>query len=122
MYDLAFARACDAVKQVKSYPFSERKREGGSPRLDERFHVTSVYRHYEAHVRAGRTFSRNREFVQKSRAIRGGGLVRDDPEHLWFPDKRAFESYVPVKYPLCTFTTRKLVVTVKGRCQFVTIL
>ena len=65
MHDLALVRVCDAANQVKSYPFSEREWEDSCLRLDERFHIASIYRHHEAHVRASRTFPGNRGFVQK---------------------------------------------------------
>ena len=65
MHDLALVRVCDAAKQVKSYLFSEKEREGSCLRLHERFHVASVYRHHEAHVRASRAFPWNLKLVQK---------------------------------------------------------
>ena len=73
MHDSTLVRECDTAKQVKNYSFDERKREESCPRLGERFHVTSVYRHYKALVRASRAFSRNREVVQELRAVRRSG-------------------------------------------------
>ena len=73
MYDPTLVRMCDAAKQVKNYPFNERKREGSCPRLDERSHVASVYRHHETDMRTSRAFSGDREFVQKLRAVRRSG-------------------------------------------------
>ena len=112
MDDLAIVRMRDAVKQVKSYPFSEGKREGSCLRFDESFHVAPVYRHHETHMRASRAFSGNRELVQKLRAIRRGGRIRDNPERLWLPNERAFVHirYIPGKHFYCN----KLVATIKG--------
>ena len=75
MHDSALVRMCDAARQVKSYPFGERKREGSCSRLDECFHIASVYRHHKAHVRGSRSFSESREFVQKLHAVRRSGQL-----------------------------------------------
>ena len=88
MHYSALVRMCDAAKQVKNYPFSDRKWEGSCPRLEERFHVASVYRHHKAHVRASRAFSGNREFVQKLSAVRRSGQKRDESECFRLPDDR----------------------------------
>ena len=75
MHDSVLVCVCDATKQVKGYTFNERKREGSCPGFDERFHVAPVCRHHKAHVRAGRAFSGNCEFVQKLRAVRRSGRL-----------------------------------------------
>jgi hypothetical protein len=120
MQDSALVRNSDPSKQVKSYPLSERKREATWPRLDERFHVASVYRHHKAHVRAGRAFSGNREFIQELRAVRRKGQVRDETERISLPGDRTL---VQIRHVASKrLYGNELVVTVKAWCQFVAVL
>jgi hypothetical protein len=105
---------------VKSYPLSEREREGSCPRLDERSHVASVHRHHKAHVRASRPFSGNREFVQKLRAVRRSRQVSDEPERFNLPDHRTL---VHIRHMAgkCLYCN-KIVVTMKAWRQLVAVL
>ena len=112
MHDSALVQMCDAAKQVKNYPLSERKREGSWVRLNKRFHIASVYRHHKAHVRASRALSGNREFVQKVRAIRRNGQLRDEPERMSLPDDGTL---VHIRHVASErFYHNKFVVTIKA--------